>query len=307
LRAHLRYAVAVACAMLGILPHVAMAQSLTAPGPPALTQKAVETGEYKGLSDLTVDSSGHFWSAPERQRAILRLDLAGPHPRVDAAPIPLDGVPLGTDTESVVWLSDNHFAMGTETQQDKRESDDILLVTVADGRAKVTQKIPMPYRLWDVRANTNEGLEGICAAKGQLLATSESVALTHDNKRYAPLGRYDMANQTWTPFKLLLTSRIGRISALGCRADKNAQVIEVVALERYIGVSHVLRFRIPISGDGTTIVPDVLVDLGKAMDSVPNIEGVAWSPQGDLDIISDNDYGVITGPTQLITIPRDWH
>ncbi len=294
--------------MLGLAPRSLLAH----PAPPTpvssiIIHRAVDTGEYKGLSDLTIDSAGHFWSAPERQRVILRLNLSGEHPSVDAPPIPLEGVPDGTDTEAVTWLSDDYFAMGTETQQDRRISDDILLVRVTGGRARVTDKIAMPYNLWHMRANTNEGIEGVCAAAGQLLASCESAGLTDDGKRYAPLGRYDLASHTWTPFKLMLTSRIGIVSALGCHANREAHVLEVVALERYIGVSHILRFRVPISGAGANIVPDVLVNLGRAMDAVPNIEGVAWSAQQDIYILSDNDYGVVTGPTQMIMIPHDWH
>ena len=303
-----RWGGVILCGLLGLAVHHGAAQAATpaAPMPPTITQQAVDTGEYKGLSDLTGDGRGHYWSAPERQRVILKLNLSSERPGLDGAPVPLEGVPDGTDTEAVVWLSDNHFAMGTETQVDKRPSDDILLVTVENGRAKVTQKIPMPYKLWNTLANTNEGIEGVCAAAGKLLATSESAALTEDGKRYAPLGRYDLSSRAWTPFKLMLTSRIGIISALSCRADQDTNVLEVVALERYIGVSHVLRFRVPLAGPGTTIVPDVTMDLGKLLDTVPNIEGVAWSPQGDLYILSDNDFGVVTGPTQMIAIPHDW-
>ena len=267
----------------------------------------IDAGEFTGLSDLTIDAAGHFWSLPERNAHLLRLNLTREHPGLDDAPIPLDGVPEGADTESLVWLSDNHFAMGTETQVQSRSADVILLATVERGRAKVTETITLPYKLWHMRANANDGLEGLCSAGNQLIAGVETVEHTADGKRFAPIGRYDLAKKTWTPYALLLTSKIGKISALACRLPKGSKEIEVVAIERHFGVSRLLHFNLPANAPAPApILPDVLVDFGQVIDAVPNFEGVAWSPDGDLFIISDNDFGIVTGPTQIVVIPRDW-
>ena len=266
----------------------------------------VDVGDNTGLSDLTIDNAGHFWAVPERQRVLLRLNLTRDNPGLDDAPIPLDGVPEGLDTESLAWLSDGHFAVGTETQVKGRLSDDILMVSVEGGRAKVQSRLQLPYRLWHMRGRANDGIEGLCYAAGQILASVETTDVTADGKRFAPIGRYDFKTATWTPFSLLLTSRIGKISGMACRAAKGASDIEVLAIERHFGISHLLRFVIPLHGEGAVIKPEIYVDFGKIVDAVPNLEGVAWSPEGDTYLLSDNDFGIVTGPTQAIMIPRDW-
>ena len=268
-----------------------------------LRRSPIDVGEYTGLSDLTIDTDGHFWSAPERQRVVLRLNLTRDNPGLDDAPIPLEGVPDGADTEAVTWLAPGHFAMGTETQVDHRDSDQILMVNVEGGVARVTSSITMPYSLWNLKAKANDGIEGVCNAAGKLLASCETAGTTPEGQRYAPMGRYDMTSKTWTPFKLLLTSHIGKISALACRAAPGDR-LEVLAIERHIGVSHLLRFTMPQQGTGQTIKPEVLVDFGRVIDAVPNFEGVAWSPQGDVFVLSDNDFGIVTGPTQMMVMPR---
>lgn len=268
---------------------------------------AIDTGGFTGLSDLTIDAAGHFWSLPERSPNLLRLNLTRDRPGLDDAPIPLDGVPEGADTESLVWLSDNHFAIGTETQVQSRASDTIMLIAVEGGRAKVTETITLPYKLWHMRANANDGIEGLCAAGNQLLAGVETVERTADGKRYAPIARYDLAKKQWTPYALLLTSKIGKISGLACRLPKGSKDIEVVAIERHFGVSRLLRFHLPANAPAPApILPEVLVDFGQVIDAVPNFEGAAWSPEGDLFVLSDNDFGIVTGPTQIVVIPRNW-
>jgi hypothetical protein len=267
----------------------------------------IDTGEFAGLSDLTIDASGHFWSAPEHTRALVRLNLTKDEPGIDDAPIPLEGVPAGADTESVAWMAEGKFAVGTETQVSHRPSDDVLLVSVEKGRARVTQRIPLPYKLWNLDAKANDGIEGLCYAAGHLVAGVEPVGRLPDGKRFAPIGRYDSATKSWTPFQLRLTSHIGKISALACRAGKGESKITVLAIERHFGVSRLLRFTIPETGTAAdVIIPEVLVDFGRVIDAVPNLEGVTWSPQGDIFVLSDNNMGFVTGPTQVIFLPHSW-
>lgn len=266
----------------------------------------IDTGENTGLSDLTIDSSGHFWSAPERQRVILRLNLTQQHPAVDDAPIPVEGIEDGYDTESITWVSEGKFYVGTETQQWHRAVDKIFAVSVEGGRAHVTGHIDFTYKLWGVQPRSNDGLESVCYAGGHLLAASESTGKLPDGKRFAPLGRYDFTSKTWTPFQVQLTSGIGKLSAMTCRYNAANKRLEFLAVERHFGVSHLLHFSMGESEAGTLIKPEVLVDFGRVIDAVPNFEGVAWSPAGDIFLISDNDMGFVTGPTQGLFLPHDW-
>ncbi|HET6344005.1 MAG TPA: esterase-like activity of phytase family protein, partial [Myxococcota bacterium] len=239
-------------------------------------------------------------------RHLLRLNLTQNAPGIDGAPIPLDGVPAAADVESVTWLSEGKFAIGTETQKAHRPSDDVFLVSVEKGRAKVTSRIPLPYKLWDLDAKANDGIEGLCNAAGHLIAGAEPVGRLPDGKRFAPIGRWDPATKSWTPFKLRLTSHIGKISGLACRTEKGDTKITVLAIERHFGVSRLLRFTLPESGPGDVIIPEVLVDFGRVIDAVPNLEGTTWSPQGDIFVLSDNNMGFVTGPTQVIFLPHSW-
>lgn len=266
----------------------------------------IDTGENTGLSDLTIDRGGHFWSAPERQRFILRLNLTQEHAGVDDAPIPLEGIPDGYDTESITWISDGKFYMGTETQKWHRPVDKIFAVSVEGGRAHVTGHIDFPYSVWGVQARSNDGLESVCYVNGHLWAASESTGTLPDGKRFAPLGRYDAASKTWTPYQVQLTSRIGKLSAMNCRVETTTHRLEFLAVERHFGVSHLLHFSIDENDPSRLVKPELLMDFGRVIDAVPNYEGVAWAPSGDIYLISDNDMGFVTGPTQGLHLPRDW-
>ena len=266
----------------------------------------IDTGDNTGLSDLTIDSSGHFWAAPERQRVILRLNMTREQPAVDDAPIPLEGVPDGFDTESITWMSEGKFYVGTETTVWHRPIDKIFSVAVEGGRARVTGHIDFPYSLWGVQARSNDGLESVCYTGGHLFAASESSGKLENGQRFAPVGRYDFTSKTWTPFQLELTSHIGKLSALTCRTDPVRKRVEFLAIERHFGVSHLLHFSLGETDAGGLIKPELYVDFGRVIDAVPNFEGVSWSPQGDIYLISDNDLGFVTGPTQGLFLPRDW-
>lgn len=266
----------------------------------------IETGPYSGLSDLTTDARGHFWSMPERDRVLLRLHLEGPQPGVDAPPISVTGIPDALDTESVTWLSENKFAVGTESQAPHRKSDDVLLVTVQGDSAVVTNRIAMPYELWGMTGARNQGIEGLCYAGGHLIAASETVGLMHDGHRFAPIGRYDSSKNSWMPFSLLLTSETGKISALACRQDPADNRMTVLAIERHFGVAKILRFSLPTTGEGGVITPEVLVDFARVIEGLPNYEGVGWSLQGDIYMLTDNHMGIEMGPTEGVVIPKTW-
>ena len=267
-----------------------------------LSQRDVDTVGYAGLSDLARDANGRVWAVPERDRVLLRLDLQKATPAVDAPPIPIDGVTQGTDTEALTWLDANTVAFGTETHEDKRDHDDVLFATRQKDRLVVQNTIPLPYALWDMVGHTNDGIEGLCNAGGRLLASVETVGLTADQKRFAPLGRLELGRNTWTPLRLLLTSRTGKISALACRLDDRDQ-LEVVAIERHYGIARLLHFFVPRDGKPQDIIPTVLLDLGQAIRVLPNFEGIAWTPEGGLWLITDNQSAVVLGTTQVVYLP----
>lgn len=266
-----------------------------------LTVTEVDTGAYRGLSDLSTDPSGHFWAVPERDRVILRIDFNRPNPGIDAPPISIEGVPLAMDTEAMVWLDPNTVAFGTETKAPNRDHDDVLIATLDKGSVTVTSTLALPYSLWKMRARTNDGIEGVCFAAGHIIASVETV-LEADQARFAPIGRFDPAINQWAPFRLKLTSRAGKLSALACRPLGTDQ-IELMAIERHFGISRLLRFTMPVTGGGGDLTPTIVVELGRAIRDLPNFEGVAWGADNGLWLIADNHFGVAIGPTRAVHVP----
>jgi hypothetical protein len=280
------------------------------PGPAAsLRRFNLEIGDYRGISDLVRDANGSFWAIPERQRALLQLRLAGDHPGLESTPVPVRGMSTDVDFESLACLPDGRFVAGTETQRSNRSSDLICILRIDQGVAHVTDQISMPYKLWDdMRAHANDGIEGLCAVDSFLFAAVESAQMSSSGQRYAPLGRYHLDKKTWETFGIQLSTRIGKVSAITCRPDpQDAKRIELLAIERHFGVSRLLRVRIPMAKDNSTtptlLIPEVVIDFTRYYASVPNLEGLAWASNGDLYIISDNDFGRVSGPTQVLVVP----
>ncbi len=286
----------------------------------------VDTGDFHGLSDLTHTVSVErgrpkltYWAIPEQQRALLELDISNPnHPVVAGKPRPIVGLDEAYDTESVTWLGDGRFAIGTETQQGKRSTDTIFIVAGAHakepqrGPLHVVDSITMPYSLWpDVVPKRNEGLEGVCAAGNVLLASSETVGRSSNGTRYAPLGRYDLIERRWLPYTMALTLPTGRLSAVQCRISQdNPGHIEVLAIERHFGVGRILHAWLPLEPnvdncqEPQMIFPELLADLAPMMAPLINFEGIDWLPNGDLLLVTDNYMGFVRGPTFILRLPK---
>lgn len=307
------------------------------PGAPKLSALAqrggatlapVATGALQGLSDLTTtandDGSLTLWALPEQQRFLAPLDAGQPtRPYLLPGARPIRDIDDAYDTESVTSLGAGRFAVGTETMEAGRASD-IIFVLAGDSNASgaggvqsaqplvVAQAIAMPYALWPgFRASGNEGIEGLCHAGGQLLASSESPGRLADGSRFAPLGLYDMVRDTWRPMALALTLPTGRIAALQCRiVPERPEFIEVLAIERHFGVGRLLHAWVPrhVSGappaEVLRITPTVLADLSQLLQPIVNFEGAAWLPSGRVALVTDNHMMCVRGETYLLTLPE---
>jgi len=257
---------------------------------------ALET-ELKGLSGLTRDAEGGLWAVAERGEAIARIDPA----TFAVTAYPLDGVPAGADLEAVTRLPDGRFVLGTERQTPERRSDPVLFATLRGDRASVTASRTCDYGRWQLEASDNHGLEGLCDAGGRLLVVTELV-VERDGARWAPIGLYDESADRWTPFSLRLTSETGKLSAVDCREADGA--IEALAVERHFGVARLLRFRVPLAGEGGAIEPTVALDLAAEVEPLPNFEGLVWERDGAALLLTDNQYRMDTGePTRLYHVP----
>jgi hypothetical protein len=122
-----------------------------------------------------------------------------------------------------------------------------------------------------------------------------------DGRRFAPVGRYDMAAERWTAFRLWLTSSTGKISALSCRT-RGAR-IQVLAIERHFGISRLLEFDVPRDGSGGDLEPELVMDLAAEVEGDPNLEGVTWTLDGRVVLVLDSQWGDERSPNGLVVLP----
>ncbi len=255
----------------------------------------------RGLSGLARDRAGRLWAVAERERLLVGLGSAGawaaePEPRLGVR-----GVPEGWDLEALAWLAPGWLAAGTETHEEGRAEDAVLLLDLDDAEARVTGSLALPYALWGARGGTNRGIEGLCHCDGVLLAGVEATLETAQG-RWAPLGRLDLRTRRWEPLRLALTSDTGGLSSLACYPTVKTEEIEVLAVERHYAVSRLLRFVVPRSGPDGLVRPVAAFDLARALVPTPNVEGVVRLGDGGVALLVDNDTGGVTGPTELIVL-----
>lgn len=267
----------------------------------------VQTGGIVGLSDLTRDGTGATWSISERQPTLVRLALDGEAPGLAATPLPIAGMPIELEAEGLAWLAPGTFLVGTESDVARRPSDLLVTVQVDSSGARVSATEAFSYAAWGLQAAANAGLEGICAAGGQLVVASETVGRTAAGDRYAPLARRPLTGGPWQAFRLRLTSARGKLAALSCTALGDH--LRVWAIERHFGITHLLEFELPTATASAAtaaeaslpplLLPRVRLDLSAVG---ANLEGLTEAADGALLLLSDNHYGVTTGPTLLLRL-----
>lgn len=252
--------------------------------------------EVPGLSGLTRDEHGAFWAAGERGDAVLRIDPA----TLGITRYPVVGLSDGVDLEALTWIEGTRFVLGTETQESARRRDLILDGRIEGQTFKVTPIGHLDYVRWQMTARENHGIEGACQVKGTLVFATE-LALDEGGRRWAPLGVFDPATQSWTAHRVALSTADGKLAALDCRESEES--IEALAVERHYGVARLVRFTVP-RGEGQSIDPRVVSDLSKLVAPVPNFEGLVWLEDGSAVLVTDNRYrGSATDPSRLYFIP----
>ena len=270
-------------------------------------QFSVNTAGFSGLSDLCRDEHQQLWSVPERGHALLRLAPSGASAL--GLPVAVAGLPQNVDVEAIASLGDGQFALGCETRREGRPSDPIIFVALGTqpAPASVREVVEVPYAMWPVHARGNEGIEGLCYARGHLLISVESTA-TWGKQRLAPLALLNLQTRKFSPLWLQLTSAVGKIAGLACRQGTGGDV-EVLAIERHFGVMRLLHFTLSLQQPGpqaalAQVAPEILYDFSLDPQALPNFEGVTWLADGRIVLLSDNDYGGVTGPTQGLYLTR---
>lgn len=254
--------------------------------------------DASGLSGLAADDRGVLWAVPERQPILLEMPGGGALPRS----IPLRGAPDGLELESLAWLGEDRFAIGTEAGC-RGGAEPILIVRRDGAEARVERTIDLSLALWGASCDLRRGGEGLCFAGGQLVTGLEQVLEPGKGERLAPVARVDLATGAATPFRVALSSATGKLSALDCRA--RGDVIEVVAVERHFEISRILVFSLPAAGpaDPAPVRARVLADLGThTSGGKRNFEGIVWRDERRLTLINDNHYGNVTGPCEMVEV-----
>ena len=250
-----------------------------------------------GLSGLTQDGEGALWAVGEDADYVLRIDSA----TFAVDQYPVVGCPLKTDLEALAWMGGKRFVLGTETDEAGRTQDTLLYGGVQGDRFVVGSDDACDYRLWDLSASDNHGIEGLCHVDGVLILATELIE-EQRGRRWAPVATLDLETKTWTAHRVALTSKTGKLAALSCRVIDDT--IVALAVERHFGVSRLLRFDVPTGSEGAWIESSVVADLTMLIKPLPNFEGLVWRDDGSVVLLTDNEFrGAAPETSRLYFIP----
>lgn len=273
----------------------------------AVTAHALADRDLPGLSDLAERPGGGRVAVAERNRALVLLDGT---PVTVSATVPLLGVPDDVDIEALTFLDRQRAVLGTERHTDQRDDDALLLATEVTAASGVKWQVQtghkIPYRLWNLQASSNHGVEGLCALPGAatVLAAVEHVE-QRGAARLAPLGVLDWNAGRWTPYWLQLTSKDGKPSALWCEVQPDGAV-QLWLIERHYGTSRIVRAVLPPGlAAGATLQLSVWLDLAGNLSFLPNWEGLIRVDDQTVELLSDNASGeVVRGPGYFLRLQR---
>lgn len=286
----------------------ALACAGRAPDPPAagvaesLGEEALD-GDWRGVSGL--DLADGWVGVEERGARLLVREF-----QRELRAVPIQGLPEGLDLEAVA-LAEDGLWLGTEAGG-RREQERLLRVVPEGESARVVQERSVSYAPFGLQGQDNKGLEGLCAAGGSLLATSE-VTAERDGRRWAPAWLLAPGGED-RPLWLGLRTGQGKLSGLACALDGTREDadLRVWGIERHYGVRRILQWRIPQGrippGPALAeIAPEADWDLDPALPGSPNPEGLALAgldPDGAvrLLLVTDNDHGGVQGPTRLVRL-----
>lgn len=274
------------------------------PKTPALahTRLIIESADLHGASGMDRGPQGHLFAVLERDHRLFELSVGASSVTVVGARSVV-GAPSAMDLESMAFIDDTHVAFGTETTNTDRTGDLILFGELHEDKVLVSEeRLTLEYAPWGLTPERNRGIEGLCHVAGTLVAAVETSGM-QDKQRFAPVATFDLTTKAWQYYRVALTSETGKVAALTCR--QGPEGIEVMAIERHYEISRILQFTLPKVTSQQQITPTILADMSMTFgkSKIPNFEGLVVLGTGQVAAISDNDYGGITGPTELLLLP----
>jgi hypothetical protein len=173
-----------------------------------------------GLSGLTRLAEGGLLAVPERTREAV---LFAPGGERVLGTVPITGAPEGLDLESVAWMGGDRVALGTESRAAGRVTDLVLLGRLSDDALALDGVIELSWAPFGMRAGSNHGIEGVCAADGTLVAVGEEVG-NDQGRRFAPAWIRARQGGVVHTARLLLSSEKGKASGAACRIDAEGRI-----------------------------------------------------------------------------------
>lgn len=256
------------------------------------TEVVVDTAP--GLSGLAADDQGRLWTVAERAATAYRITLdTALRPTLEAFTV--TGVPGDTDLEAIEELGGERMAFGTEGRVDGVAT--VLLGTRSGTTIAIDRTIQLTAEQVGIAMKNNHGAEGMCG-QGETLLVAIEGAGEADGKRWAPVLRIENGALV-RRHRVWLTSRTGKLSGLDCTIASDG-TIEAWAIERHFEVTRILELTVPPAGHGSDdLTPRVALDIGDAIQSKRNLEGIAQLPDGRIVTASDNQWRTIDGPSTL--------
>jgi Esterase-like activity of phytase len=289
-------AIPIAVVSLGVL--FGCSKKTEAPFPAGGRLVEMPLRDLAGLSGLARDDAGMLYAVPENDRFVVELNAGGQ----EQHRYRVSGVAEELEFESLAWLGKDRFAIGTEGGC-KDGAEHVLIVTREGDGAKVAQDIKLPLAKWGMTCDEKRGVEGLCASGGQIVAAIENPQTGADGKRWAAIARIDEKTGEMTAYRIALTSKTGKISALDCQNREGN--LDILGVERHFEVSQLIEFILPMSGEADEkvreprVVLDMMAYVGEAK---RNFEGVVWIDGKHVQVILDNKYGKVTGPNQMVEV-----
>lgn len=255
------------------------------------TRKSLSHPLALGLSG-SCERGEEVFLVAERNHILFRLSPDG-----QLKEFAIEGVPKGLELEGLACGLDRIY-VSTESGEDGRLSDPVLVLALDETRAEVVDTIEMQYPQ-GLTADDNHGLEGLCLAGDTLVAAAELSQQSAEGIRQAPILTTSISGGPTQVAWVSLTSDTGKISGIDCHSTEDA--IEIFAIERHFGVARILRFQIG-HGDQN---PQQVLPLESILGESDNFEAILVSPKGEIRLYNDNHYKTITGPSEEVSLVPD--